>query len=492
MNWIPINKRNLSREQKSAIHKLWRRADLRFLLHPGQLKLKSFIDSNNQLINCVCFSRQYGKTSFAVIDAIEYALKHKQSNIMFVTWFSTSMIQAVKNILNQILSTCPRDIIPDIKEGGAKIVFQNGSTITFKGLYPDPGKHRGGTYNRIYVDECREIESLNDILESVLIPTTNTISNAKILLISTPPSSPGHDFTSIYIKDAIAKNCFYIADYKTNPFLQDPDKLQQIISTYKGGTNSITWKREQEADYSIADLDKLVIKSFNEKENEIEYKKYVNMPKGTLRGLTSIDLGNKDSTAVIVGMYDERNDVLCIERCEYLTNPTTREIADLIKKLEHDVWGHPGVIVDKTIQRITDVDHKFVNDLYADYNIFVQVVRKYKRNESMLGKLDDSLGKHAILINPECKGLIFEITCGVWNTSGKDYVRLTDGNHLDGLSALKYMEISLERRPIIGVQNQKINILPSHINCDLEPKQSIINKYNKPIRNPFINPFLQD
>jgi hypothetical protein len=75
---------------------------------------------------------------------------------------------------------------------GHYYIFPNGSRIKLVGLDKNPNGLRGNTLDLIVIDECGFVTNLDYIYKSVIIPATLHRPNCKIIMISTPPSTPAH------------------------------------------------------------------------------------------------------------------------------------------------------------------------------------------------------------------------------------------------------------------------------------------------------------
>ena len=157
-----------------------------------------------------------------------------------------------------------------------------------------------------------------------------------------------------------------------------------------------------------------------------------------------IDLGLKDSTAMLFAYYDFDSARIVIEDELIVSYWTTRQKVERATEIEHD-YGYEAP------KRISDNDLQQLFDLNKDYGYRVLGVTKRSKQkgvnyrESLINQLRVAITAKKIVINPRCKNLIFQLSYGMWNEHRTDFERNYDiknmgvvMGHLDGLMALAY------------------------------------------------------
>jgi hypothetical protein len=186
--------------RSDLIRERWLRGRLRYKLHEGQKIIVSRIEATpTQLFVGEC-SRQFGKTYLEVLLALEIAFQKPNARIKIGTAFHTDLVEFIIPAFQAVLEDCPDDLEPEYKSQKSKYVFHNGSEIKLVGLDRKPNGLRGTVIDLIVLDEAAFMSNLNYLYRSVIIPATTHRPDCKILVFSTPPSTPAHEFTDYVAK----------------------------------------------------------------------------------------------------------------------------------------------------------------------------------------------------------------------------------------------------------------------------------------------------
>ncbi len=215
-----------------------------------QKKLYRKFKGTDHLINVWNVSRQTGKTYALTILAIETCLSIPGAQVKYCSGDAKSVNKMIKPNIRNLLKECPPDIAPKWKQHGGHYEFPNGSLLYLEGI--DGGKAdsiRGTPAHLLIVDEAGFISDLEYAKGAVLIPMTTT-TNGRILIVSTPPKSAGHDIVEIIkqaeYEGAYMKKTIYdrLEDCKNDhPYFRDripADRVEKI----KRSTRPSDWERE--------------------------------------------------------------------------------------------------------------------------------------------------------------------------------------------------------------------------------------------------------
>jgi hypothetical protein len=428
--------------QRRARDQLWREGILEWKLHPSQKDMYDFFHGKKDktvVINC---SRRLGKSYLLLIMALELCIKQK-SIVKFILPEQGWARKVIKPVMSKILEDCPKELVPEFKTQDNFYVFANGSEIQLAGT--DSGNYeklRGGDAHLCIVDEAGFCSDLNHIISSILIPTT-LLTKGRILLSSTTPTDPNHEFVEQMRMAAsegrmIVKTLYDgLEDSKKsdNPHIT-PEIIAEIISGIPGGVDSDAFKTEFLC-LLISDSQKAVVPEFTKVEEDVvcEWKmppfcdKYVAM-----------DIGFRDLTVVLFGFYDFENAVLVVQD-EYVINGpelTTEKLANEIKKREEKLWTSPLTgEQDKPYLRVCDNNLTVINDLARLHSLYFSATEKQNK-EAAINKLRIMLENHQIRINPRCHTLINHVKLATWASNKRDYIRV-NGHHFDALDSLVYL-----------------------------------------------------
>lgn len=427
---------------------LWRKGNLQFKLHSDQLKAYKQIKENPNKIIVINSSRRWGKSTLMCILAVEQCLQHPESIVKFLAPEAKQIRTILRPIMRDVLKGCPGDLRPTFKSQEGMYKFPNGSEIQLAGS--DAGnavRLRGGNSHLCLVDEAGFISDLKQTVTSVLLPTTLT-TKGKIILASTPPTSPNHDFVKIYLREAEIKGTLITKTIYDNPLL-DETAIAEATNEY-GGKGSIEFRRELMAEI-IVDTKRAIIPEFTKEIQEETIREWDRPP--FFDCYTAMDIGFRDLTAVIFAYYDFRNGKLIVED-EYCingkeVNMNTDVIAYAIKEREKKLWTNPltGSSLSPTL-RVSDNDLLVINDLQTLHGL--TFLPTYKDSaEASINFLRMLIGQKKVIISPKCINLIDHLKHGIWNKNRTDFERGEDGNHCDALDALRYLvrNINMHKNP---------------------------------------------
>ena len=268
----------------------------------------------------------------------------------------------IRPLMKEILKDCPKEIRPEFKSVDNTFRFKNGAEIQLAGT---DGGHadslRGGNCDVAIVDEAGFCDDLKYIIRSILIPTTTT-TKGKIILSSTPPKSPDHDF-EFYRKEAKFRGNYIkktIYDGLGSRITQE--MIDDIISEL-GGEDGSDFRREYLCE-TIVDEESAVVPEFNDLVQQTCIKEWPRPP--YMDFYVGGDIGFKDLTVFLLGYYDFKEAKLIIEDEVVMSGRkmTTAYLANELKAKEQIVFENK---ITKDFQppylRVCDNNLIVINDL---------------------------------------------------------------------------------------------------------------------------------
>lgn len=426
---------------------LWTRGELSWKLHPAQIHLEQiYLGIKGQLFIGNC-SRQWGKSYWAVKKAIEIAIRIPRAQIRYGAAFQSDLVDFIIPAFENILEDAPANV-RGVKVGHFYI-FPNGSRIKLVGLDKNPNGLRGNTLDLIVIDECGFVANLDYLYKSVIIPSTLHRPSCKIIMISTPPSTPAHPFVD-YCQKAETEGSYVKLDIYTNPRIS-PDDIERMAQEM-GGRDSTTFRRECLCEF-ITDSDLQIIPEWNDRliqaleRNEFYpyYHKYDGM-----------DLGVKDLTACIFGYFDFKRAALVIEDEFEMNGPqmNTKILVGAIKAKEKELWNNLDEEGKETrdyngnpipYRRVSDNNWPIlIQDLSSIHSLtFIQTNKD--NLEAMINEVRLMVQAGQLIIHPRCKKLIGCLRYGVWDSKKKSFARSNVYGHFDHLAALVYLIRNLNK-----------------------------------------------
>lgn len=457
----------------SLITEGWFRGNLSYKFHTTQKKIdQAYKSSKGQLFVGNC-SRQLGKSFWAAIKAVETAIRIPNAQVRYGSAFHSDLTQFIIPTFIKILEDCPPTLKPTYKTSGSSFIFPNGSRIRLVGLDKNPDSLRGNTLDLIVLDEVGFVDTLDYVYKSILIPATTHRPNAKIIMISTPPSTPAHPFMD-YVQRAEAEGSYAKFTIYDNPLINE-STIERLMKE-AGGKDSTTFRREYLGEF-ITDSDLAIIpewsddhaKALEKDEFYPFYHKYVAM-----------DLGVKDFTAVVFGHYDFKKATLFIEDELVLNGPTltTDKLKESIITIEESLWAKQ-----KPYRRISDNNNlMLLQDLTTLHNLPFMPTNK-DTLEAMINEVRLLVKAGRIIISPKCKLTIGSLKYGVWDSKRSGFARSSTYGHFDCLAALVYLVRNLDKHtnPIPYTYNSAFDsFIPEQ-----EVQSDVANQLKKIFNNKF-------
>lgn len=418
------------------LRQAWQEGNLEYLVDEYQLPvynaLWKAINSKGVLKYCCNIARRFGKTHLSSIIAIEYGLRNPGSQINYACVTDKAMKKILRGIMPTILRDCPPDMKPE-RVGGVW-EFKNGSAIHTAGVNNQHADDLRGTASHLnIVDEAGQIDELEYLVRSVLLPQQLTVSGT-MLLLSTPPSKTDHDYTAIYHECKEDGNLSEFTIYDNAKIMADAALFETYVRE-SGGKDSTHWQREYEVKF-VTDTNKIILPEWHDWKERNTYVPEINDKFKFWHKHVSMDLGFKDFTAMIYGYYDFERAKLVIQRDMVIVGEdvTSASIANTTLAIENELWGEKS-----NPKRISDNNQPILlNDISHVHNVLFHPTSKDELM-AMVNKTRAWIGAGKLEIYPECKYLLGCLEFGVWNKERDKFATSKKFGHYDGLAALIYL-----------------------------------------------------
>lgn len=422
--------------KKDAIATLWKRGILFYKLNDSQKDLYDLVANSDQRIITFLCSRRFGKSYTLCVLAVEQCIKQKNSIVKYLCPDAKQAKNFVIPIIREIVDDCPKALRPEYLKQEGKYVFPNGSEIQIAGN--DGGRAeslRGGLAHLCIVDEAGFCDELKYNVRSVLLPTVAT-TGGKIILSSTPPRTPGHEFL-YFISQSKTRNSFIKKTVFENPRFS-PAEVQEFIDQY-GSIEDPEFRREYLCELSV-NLDDAIVPEFTAAIREEIVTEWERPP--FFDFYESMDIGFEDFTVVLFAYYDFKNDKIVIEDELILNKMTTQILADGIKAKERKLLYSEQTGEQKDpFLRISDTNPILLHDLQIMHSLTFLKTQKDNK-EAAVNNMRLMINAKRIIINPRCVTLIKHLEEGVWKKSSnknRTYDRSADNGHYDAIDALVYL-----------------------------------------------------
>lgn len=446
--------------KQEALKELWSRGYLRHKLDVGQKQMYDlYYDSKHKMMTWL-LARRSGKSFTLCILAIEQCIRQPNSIVKMVSPTKMQLNTNMRPIFKKILEDCPEEMKPEFKTKDQMYFFPNGSEIQLAG---SDGNHseklRGGDSHVWFIDEAGSCNDLDNLVKSILIPTT-LITKGKGVLASTPPKEADHDFIK-YIEEAELKGSLIKKTVFDNPRITKADIDELTIEL--GGENTDEFRREMMCELIKSATTSVIPEFTKELEKEI-VQEWARPP--FYDSYVSMDLGGVDLTALLFGYYDFRNDKIIIEdEIEFDFSGQDKHLkvlVDDIKKKEELLWTNPYTNeLKKPHRRVSDINTIATNEISKISRGEVNFTNTAKDDkESAINNVRILLSHKKIIINPKCKNLVRHLRNVRWASekNKSTFGRSPDNGHYDFVDALIYFVRNVEFRKNPYPKNYDLNL----------------------------------
>lgn len=429
----------------AAKDKLWRLGELSWKLKGKQKNIYSDMVNSQHDVACILVSRRFGKSFTNCLVAIETCLKQPNAIVKYACPKQRMVATIIKPIMREILKDCPDDLKPEWKSNDKIYVFPNGSEIQIAGTDNGSAENlRGGYAQLLICDEAGFMSDLDYVVNSILLPTTDT-TDGKLILTSTPNyKDPQHEFHESFVFPLEAEDRLIKYTLYESPMV-DKAKIAKIISRYPGGEDNPKFRCEYLCEIPRLTENTVVPEFSPYKENcIIEDAKLPDHFDAYVSG----DVGFRDLTVMLFGYYDFMNAQLVILDELVMNGPemTTDKLAKEIKKKEDLRFYNEEINLPiPPYLRIMDNDLKLINDLVRLHDLHF-IATKKDNKEAQINQVRLWVHQGKIKIHKRCRHLLYHIENAQWDKNRKEFRQLKDslngevrGGHCDALDALIYL-----------------------------------------------------
>lgn len=450
-------KMRVNRRVRKEVHKCFKRGDLSFLMHDGQLKINHMLESNPKVSEyLILCSRQLGKSFSILIKAIEHCASYKGYRKPLVRVFCESETQ-VKDIIQDNMDVLeplmPRGFMKRTKSEKRYHIGKGELRIGILSAAHVNGR-RGGNATLIITEESgfSPSDDFKSAVQSVISPQLLR-SRGKLIHVTTSSNDENHYIHQVVQPKCAARGALINLTIFDNPQVDD----EQILEAYdkvEDGTGE-GWKREYLCQI-VRSVKLTVVPEFDDdmqKEIVRESKKPV-----FVNYLTSIDYGGvRDKHGILVMYYDFDRDKIVVSREDLLDiNTATKFIISRTLELEElevkddieimrdqigtrrvcDAPGQVRVDMNHTDYEKHDTDNRDrITDDFKGFSFYFPEKDEFSAGVQLLRKMI-RIGK--LEIHPRCKKTINQLKYGKLNKQRKDFERTEEFGHLDLIAALIY------------------------------------------------------
>jgi hypothetical protein len=392
-------------------------------------------------------TRRFGKSTFGLIWLSEDCIKNPGSVSAFFAPVKEGLRDYILPIIEKTFADCPDDLKPNL-DSSLTLTFPNGSKIIFRGSNNQQHRtKRGNAFRRVFVDEGRDVDDLDNLIDSVVIPSLFS-TMGRLMISSTPADSEDHPLHAV--KQAAEREGWYFHCTIYDAHRYDPEDfpLERIEAWKKETTDKVAWEREYMALW-VKDPTKTVVPEWDDAYIQTVprdeffpfYHKY-----------DALDSGVTDKTAGLLAYYDFHRAKLIVEDEFTLQDAEVRtdKIATLFKDKEtalayqtlHDRQNpkyRELAVNEKVYRRVADNNNLIlVNDLNSLHSLDFFPTRKDEL-VAMINMTREWVKDGRIIVAPGCKELIGCLKNALWDKKREKLAKSKVYGHFDALMALVYL-----------------------------------------------------
>jgi hypothetical protein len=385
-------------------------------------------------------ARRSGKSFTLCSAAIVKCLSGPNKQVRYATFTGKALKKMIFPIFKIILQELPPKIKPHWNGMDGVFTFHNGSQIHLAGVENGHSDDlRGTAADLCIVDEAAFITELGYLIDSVMMPQLLTVADGRLIMASSSPLSPAHEFVDFLIRSK-AEGCYSSYDIYSSGY---SDELIEEFCKEAGGPDSTTWRREYRNELIVDDTMSIV--------PEWQDEFVAELPKDPLdkywHRYESMDLGVRDKTAVLFGKYLFSKAILYVEQVWTCSgqDTTTKHIAESVKRIEGEL-GYNEVYC-----RVADNNSLItLNDLNTTFGVYFGATSKDSL-AAMVNEVRLWVQSGRLIVHPRCTELIDCLKYGVYQDhKRKEFGRSKALGHYDALASLVYLirNINIHTNPV--------------------------------------------
>jgi hypothetical protein len=381
--------------------------------------------------------RRFGKSAWCVWEALTAAQRNPGWIILYAAPTAKQLRSMIKPHVMRYVADCPPELRPQVKWQDGEILFSNGSVIHLAGT--DNGnaeRLRGPEAHLCIVDEASFMAELSYLVEDIMSPQTAT-TDGRIIVTSTPPKQPAHDFAQVYVPRAtLGEDAMLIHRATTDARHIKPERIERL-KRKAGGEDSITWRREYLA-LDVYDTESSIVPEFVKREPHIVME--WNRPRYAKRYVVG-DTGFVDLSFWLFAYVDFEKALVVVEDELTFTGTAASDQAKALAKKERDLWGTwtaPANDNGKPTRLADASDLVRVEFPKGEpgYNVAPVDNRDLDATVNGMRRATQELRYR---IHPRCRQLIAHLKMGTWNKRRTEFERVDGYGHFDGCAALLYL-----------------------------------------------------
>lgn len=430
---------------QDAIKLAWTIGRLNYAMRRTQIRIKQeWIESREKYRKFYIEStRRLGKSSLLLLLFAEECISSKGRKCGFFAPVKDGLLDYIEPLIQRTFEGCPDELRPRLDRQRFMLRFPNGSNIIFRGSNNQQHRiRRGQEFHLAGIDEARDVDNLENLIESVVFPSLFS-TDGYLIISSTPADTRNHPLFR-YREQALVEGWFsQISIWEAHEIDPDAYPLELINEWKEEITKAIDgqeiWEREFECKWVINKRKMAVpewdtsamAKLFDPDPYYQFYHHYV-----------GIDWGYKDFTALVFATWNFRRARLEVEGELTFQGKDVRSdlIAERIELMSKHLWKDK-----ETYRQVSDsADPILINELNKFKDMGFIPVQKAHTLEAMLNEFRVLVAQGKVFVSPKCRMLINNLETAVWDDKRAKLDQDLFAHHFDHLMALVYLTRMLD------------------------------------------------
>lgn len=394
-------------------------------------------------------TRRLGKSSELLALFIEHCKRNPGWKAGFFAPVKEGLKDYIEPIIDKTLADCPPEDRPVFNSSRFMLEFSNGSCIIFRASNNKQHRaRRGQEFNEVGIDEARDVDELDVLIESVLMPAMFSVEEGYLYISSTPADSRSHPLYR-YRQQAESEGWLIrVTIWQAHALDPQVYTLQRIkewqAECLKSVDGDDVWKREYECEW-VVNKSRAAVPEWNQKYiGEVKRDPYYQFYKHYV----AIDWGYRDFTAVGFGTYLFRPAQLAVEGELAFSGTEVRSdrIAEAIARHAEKLWGD-----DWSAYMVSDsADPILINEINQHPGMSFNPVHKANTLEAMLNQFRVLVNSGRIIVSPKAVMTLHCLANGIWDDKRQKLDQDVFARHFDHLMQLVYMTrmVDMDTNPI--------------------------------------------
>lgn len=343
----------LEAEHRETCDALWRLGELSWLLDEHQRvriydhyrdwessRAANGGDGGASRIWMLDAGRQVGKTFTIDLIKVEDCLRKPGSKHLLASAEEIALKEFVLPNIETIIATAPDDIRPKFvaHRNGMKAAyyFANGSILKLVGIDKNVDGLRGPRLDGAAISEAGFVRHLKRAINGIIYPQFQRVPGATLILESSAPSEPDHDFDVVFRPSCERRNAYVFLTIEDNTAL-DPATREEFVAAARE-IDPVDAQREYYG-VRVRNPRSTVFTAFDRSRHVLE----ADPPRRQYGiALTAMDPGQRHQYGMLWSRYDHIDSRVIIEDCWAESNPSTERVAAICAARELDLYGtHP-------------------------------------------------------------------------------------------------------------------------------------------------------